>query len=147
MKKLFILFGLFLGIIIGAQTQQEIESIVKDYFEKKFVPNSFKDPYSYELKNISSAPISQGEALQKSIKVERAMSETQGISKKIKKPYVEKLNELTSIYDNLSEEKKNEIIEYLVTLDTYGANSYGNKVFKRYFVIISADGSNIKKVY
>lgn len=129
--------------IAFSQIQTEIEKIAKNVFEKNYVQKNFKDPYSYELKKIWSEPITNETSLSSKISQLQILSGNNSFSKKERAQFLETAKQRKSELEKLSIEDRNKIIAYSVYLDTYGANSYGNKVLGRYVMTISSSGELI----
>ncbi len=145
MKKLFF-FLLFSSFAFGQLSKDSLQSIVKNYFEKQYVQQNFKDPYSYEFVNITSIARTKKEVLNSEISIAKSMSEPP-TPKKFRKEYENEMKIKLDILNSLSEDEKNKIDEYICNFDAYGANSYGNKVLGRYVIVISSDGKNIRNVF
>ena len=147
MKKLLLLLVFISGFAFGQISQDSLQSIAKNYFEKEYVQQNYKDPYSYELKNINfSNTRTKMDILKSNIAVSKAMAEPP-TPKKYRKKYELEMNQNIDLLNSLSEGEKNKIAEYIFNLDAYGANSYGNKVLGRYRIIVSPEGKilDIKK--
>lgn len=145
MKKLILLFVLISNFAF-TQSQSEIETIAKSYFENNFVQKTFKDPYSYELKKIWSHPITNESSLSSKISQLQVLSSSSSFSKKERKQFLETANQKKSELEKLSPEEKSTIIAYAIYLDTYGANSYGNKVLGRYVMTVDTSGQIIGEI-
>ncbi len=148
MKKILLLFILISGIAFGQKKKvsptpkklTEMEAAQKKaqkYFEVNIVKD-FKDPYSYELKKIWTEPVTfymdnvnYIENLGKYIVTEKT------------KKMQDSLKSVTSI---MTAEEKNKVKSYIVYIDAYGANSYGNKILGRYKFRVSPDGSDIWQI-
>lgn len=140
MKNLSLLL-LFLSSFAFAQLSKDsIESIAKSYFEKTYVQKHFKDPYSYELKKMWSEPITKEETLLGRIAVLEQLLNSKAVPKDMKKGVPEDILDIRKNLSKMATEEKNSINAYRVLFDTYGANSYGNKILGRYDIIVSSDG-------
>lgn len=149
MKKLLLLsLMLFIGIAFGQKkkstptpkklTETEMaQKKGKEWFEKNIVAN-FKDPYSYELKKIWTEEITV------------LMGNTEYIENLGKYIVTEKTKKmqdsLMTVTSAMSSEDKSKIQSYIVHIDAYGANSYGNKILGRYKLRVSPNGNDIWQI-
>lgn len=142
MKNILLILLLISGITFGQKKKAapipkkltEIEAAQKKaqkYFEENIVKD-FKDPYSYELKKIWTEPVT-------SYMHNTAYIENLGkyiVTEKTKKIQ----DSLMTVTSAMSDEEKNKIKFYIVHIDAYGANSFGNKVLGRYSIEVSPNG-------
>ncbi|SKB63567.1 hypothetical protein SAMN05660477_00400 [Soonwooa buanensis] len=145
MKK--ILFFLLISNFAFAQLSQDsIQNMAKSYFETKFVQETFKDPYSYELKKIWSEPITRNSDLINKITQLEVILNSPAFSKKEKKQFGETLVKRREELSKLSSKESEIIVAYSVYFDTYGANSLGNKVLGKYTMTVDSNGSILGKI-
>lgn len=145
MKKLLLIFLFISAFAFGQLNEDSIQKIAKEYFQTKYVRENFKDPYSYQFQNIVSKGVTRKEFIEEEIT--SLKSKNRFAQKKERKENETKIIEQSSILNTLPEDQKSEIVSYKINLDSYGANSYGNKVLGRYAFSISSDGSTIGRVY
>lgn len=141
MKKILLFLLLWAGAVCGQLPQDSIQSIAKNYFEKEYVQQTFKDPYSYELKKIWSEPMTKSSNLTTKIVQLESMLKAPAFTNKQKKEFAVTLEKRKSELEKLSETDKNTITAYAVYLDTYGANSLGNKVLGKYTMTVDTAGN------
>lgn len=146
MKKLLLLLVFISGFAFGQLSQDSIQSIAKTYFEKEYVQQTFKDPYSYELKKIWSEPITKEVSLQENIVKSQMIYSNKIFPKKMRQAAQENEVKNKNELSQLSDPDKIKIVAYDVYFDTYGANSYGNKVLGKYMLRMNTDGNTIGKV-
>lgn len=144
MKKILLLFILISGIAFGQKKKinaapKKLTAIEmaqkkgKEYFEENIVKN-FKDPYSYELKKIWTEEVTV------------LMYNVSLIENYEKYNFKKDQDSLMMATSAMSDEEKHKINSYIVYIDAYGANSYGNKILGRYKFRVSSDGSDVWQI-
>lgn len=138
MKKM-LFFLLLSSFAFGQLTQDSIQSIAKTHFEETYVTKYFKDIYSYELKKTWSAPIDKETILIQNISVAQSYVDKKLLPKKTQAEFVQRISNMKAELQKLSGDEKRKIVAYDVYFDTYGANSYGNKVLGKYILRYDAE--------
>ena len=122
-------------------------SMAKSWFKDVYVQGHFKDPYSYKLMSIDLTPVDAETATKDLISdinwemssmrsEDRTETDSTSAYFKMKKTKVE----LEQMLISLSPAQKKKTIKYLVFLDCYGRNGYGNLALNKYSFYISIDG-------
>ncbi len=148
MRKLILLLLLLtVSITASAQlTKDSLQAIAKEHFENIYVQKNFKDPYSYELKKIWSEPRTEGDLMKEDIAGRESFLDMPGVNKKMRTQIGEVIKNKKSLLQNTSAEQLSKVGAYDVYFDTYGANSYGNKILGRYKVRINNTGQILGEV-
>ncbi|MHC6200184.1 MULTISPECIES: hypothetical protein [Elizabethkingia] len=139
MKKL-LLFLLSSSFAFGQLSQDSIQKIAKKKFEEDYVATRFKDPYSYEFKNIWSTVTTVEENWEAILRSDKSYTESTYANKKFVKQMKDTLKKHQAQLDILNEAQRKSVYIYNIFIDAYGANSYGNKVLGRYIIKLYPNG-------
>lgn len=157
MKKLILLLLLSFFSVNAQQKKKPISekqfviNKARTYFKEVYVPVHFKDPYSCKIQNIYAIEDRVKERMERLIAKTEAIviyADTLSIDSKAKyNEALETTNFYKKKYNELTEKEKNEVVEYLVYIDAYGKNSFGNLVLGKYVLTMSKKGNIVEDVY
>ena len=133
MKKVFLLAILAtVSIASFAQDTTGYHNIILNKFKKEIVDVTFKDPYSFQLLSLKYSETKVGQKLRSDIQNDSLAQGYSFLSKKDKKQKLETMNSNIEKLNSMSNEEKDSILYYFVTLECRGSNSYGNLIYSRY---------------
>ncbi len=131
---------------------EKIEVSAKKWFKDHYVRGFFKDPYSYKFLKCHAISVNQGEELEKKMSKlegtirggnytkEKRPNSYNGSLKRLHEEAIAEYEPLKQKYDSLSDAEKNSVLYYLVYIDCYAKNSYGNEVLGKYQFKADKDG-------
>ena len=132
MKKLLVSSMLLVSFVSYGQDTTGYYNKILNKFKSEVVNVSFKDPYSFQLLSLSYSVTKVGEKLKSDINTDSLSQGYSFLSKKEKNERLEKMKTNIEKLNKLSEEEKNSILYYFVSLECRGANSYGNLIYSKY---------------
>jgi CRISPR/Cas system-associated endonuclease Cas3-HD len=149
MKKVLLVLTLTLGTLVSkSQDTTGYASKIVNKFKNEYVSMHFKDPYSFQLLNITYTPVTKEKSLKTliwadSIQLE-AFNKYKLLLRKEIKVLVNNIETNTRILTSLSEIDKQKLEKYSVLIECRGTNSYGGNVFNRYICEYYVDNDLLK---
>lgn len=132
MKHLFTIIILLYQLVSYGQDTTGYHNKILTKFKKDIVNVSFKDPYSFQLLSLTYSSSTNKYILENEIQNDRLSQNYSFLSKKQKNDRLKKMNSNIEKLNKMSDEEKNNIVYYFVSLECRGSNSYGNLVYSKY---------------